>query len=162
MGTGARQMANALKRAREITIGVSLLAGAGALGGCAGGDGVELNGKIFEAIGIAGDPFAKRAEPKTQARAPLVLPPDSTKLPEPGSQPTAGAPITTGSVDSAWPRDRDAIKAADADAQRRAKEQACKDNWKERANRQSGEPDAACSGSIFSVLGDQLFGSSDK
>lgn len=155
-------MANTLKRAGGLIVGAGLLAGAAALGGCAGGDGVELNGKIFEAIGIAGDPFAKRPEPKTQARAPLVLPPDSTKLPEPGSQSTAGAPITTGSVDSAWPRDRDAIKAADADAQRRAKEQACKDNWKERANRQSGEPDASCSGSIFSVVGDQLFGSSDK
>ncbi len=162
MTAGARQMANALKRARGIIVAASLLAAAGMLGGCAGGDGVELNGKIFEAIGIAGDPFAKRAEPKTQARAPLVLPPDSTKLPEPGSQSQSGVPITTGSVDPAWPRDRDAIKAADADAQRKAKEQACKDNWKERANRQSGEADASCSGSIFSVLSDQLFGSSDK
>lgn len=157
-------MTNSLKRFRGFAAGAGLMLCAATIAGCGGGDGVELNGKIFEAVGIAGDPFAKRAEPKTQARAPLVLPPDSSKLPEPGSQQTAGAPITTGSVDSAWPRDRDAIKAADADAKKRAKDQHCKDgNWKERSKSQAGgEPDPSCSGSIFSVLNDQLFGSSEK
>lgn len=155
-------MVNTLKRARGLLVGTSLLMAASGLAGCGGTDGVELNGKIFDALGVSGDPFAKKAEPKTQARAPLVLPPDASKLPEPGSQPTAGAPITTGSVDSAWPRDRDAEKTANAEAQRRAKEQYCKDgNWKERATKQDRDVDG-CSGSLFSVLGEQLFGSSDK
>lgn len=157
-------MANSLKRLRGFAGGASLILCVATVAGCSGGDGIELNGKIFEAVGIAGDPFAKRPEPKTQARAPLVLPPDSSKLPEPGSQPTAGAPIATGSVDSSWPRDRDAIKAADAEAKKSAKEQHCKDgNWKERSKSQGGgEPDPSCTGSIFSVLGDQLFGSTNK
>lgn len=161
---GTRQMTKYLKRLQIFAVGASVVVCSASLGGCGGLDGVELNGKIFDALGVGGDPFAKRPEPKTQARAPLVLPPDASKLPEPGSQPTAGAPIVTGAVDSAWPRDRDAIKAADAEAKKQAKDNHCKDgNWKERSKQQGGgHSDSSCTGSIFSVVGDQLFGSSEK
>ena len=169
-------MASMAKRVRNRVFGAGLLVAAGLVAGCSGGDGIELNGKIFDAIGLSGDPFAKKIEPRTQARAPLVLPPDANKLPEPGATampaPVAavgapqgpGAQIVTGSVDPAWPKDRDALRATDADSKKRAQEQHCKDgNWKQKAHKEEiaadSGPAGSCSGSIFSVLGNSLFGS---
>ena len=62
-----------------------------ALGGC-GGDDVELNGKIFDAMGVSGNSPKSGKEPKMVARAPLVVPPGLDRLPEPGAQ--AGAQAT--------------------------------------------------------------------
>ncbi|KAB2913591.1 MAG: hypothetical protein F9K29_16215 [Hyphomicrobiaceae bacterium] len=57
-----------------------------ALGGCGGFDGVELNGKIFDWMGISSSALeGSRREPQLADRAPLVLPPDAKRLPEPGS-----------------------------------------------------------------------------
>jgi hypothetical protein len=138
---------------------IVLLVAASAVGlqGCAS-DGVEFNGKIFEMVGLAGDQSAKR-EPKTQARAPLVLPPDANKLPEPGAE---QAPVVTGSV-ADWPRDREAAKSKDADARRAAHKKYCEDgNWKEKAHKKDIEaaqgPDGSCSGSLFSQVGKFLQG----
>lgn len=157
-------MGSTLNRVQRLTAGMVVIAVALCLGACGGVEGVELNGKIFDALGVSGDPFAKKEEPKTQARAPLVLPPDASKLPEPGTAPTPGSQLTTGSTSQQWPNDREAQKAADANARRRAQEQFCKDgNWKQRAvkdeiNANSG-PDGQCVGSIFSVLNNSVFGS---
>lgn len=54
-----------------------------AVSGC-GYDGVQLNGKIFDVVGLSGD-GAKPAEPKLAARQPLVVPPGLDSLPPPGS-----------------------------------------------------------------------------
>ena len=54
------------------------------LGGCSPGD-VQLEGKIFEYMGVSGQPQRAR-DPKLADRAPLVLPPSLERLPEPGSQ----------------------------------------------------------------------------
>jgi hypothetical protein len=55
-----------------------------ALSGCA--EGVELNGKLFDWMGISGSAQSSRTtEPKMAERAPLVVPPSVTRLPEPGS-----------------------------------------------------------------------------
>ena len=54
------------------------------LSGCA--DGLELNGKVFDWMGVS--PAAQEArvrEPKLAERAPLVMPPNANRLPEPGS-----------------------------------------------------------------------------
>jgi hypothetical protein len=61
--------------------------------GCGAVDGVELNGKIFDWMGVSPTAQeANRREPRLADRAPLVLPPDSAPLPEPGSgQPSAVA-----------------------------------------------------------------------
>ncbi len=56
-----------------------------ALSGCAG-EGVDLNGKIFDMLGVSGAAKEGRTrEPKMADRAPLVVPPSVTRLPEPGS-----------------------------------------------------------------------------
>jgi hypothetical protein len=47
-------------------------------------EGVELNGKLFDWMGVSGSSQASR-EPKMAERAPLVVPPSVTRLPEPGS-----------------------------------------------------------------------------
>jgi hypothetical protein len=57
-----------------------------ALSGCGGFDGVELNGKVFDAIGISTASLQNsKKEPKLAERAPLVLPPNAQRLPEPGA-----------------------------------------------------------------------------
>jgi hypothetical protein len=57
------------------------------LGGCGGVDGVELNGKVFDALGIGTS--GSTEEPKLAARSPLVVPPNVERLPQPGQQPNA-------------------------------------------------------------------------
>ena len=138
-----------------------LFASAVGTAGCGGTDGVELNGKLFDAVGLSGDVLGKKPEPRTQARAPLVLPPDATRLPEPGSAPEPGA------VEQAWPRDAQQQKLAEAEARKRAHEEYCKNgNWKEKAVKDEiaadKGPDGSCQGSIFSAIGKSLGGKSGE
>lgn len=55
-----------------------------ALGSCGGIEGVELNGKVFDWLGVSAA-SQEKAEPKMADRAPLVVPPSVTRLPDPGS-----------------------------------------------------------------------------
>jgi hypothetical protein len=49
-------------------------------------DSVNLEGKIFDWMGVSGSALdEKRRDPKMAERAPLVVPPSVTRLPEPGS-----------------------------------------------------------------------------
>lgn len=55
------------------------------LGGCS--DGLEVNGKLFDLMGISSSAVEQsKREPQVAARAPLVLPPNSNRLPAPGSE----------------------------------------------------------------------------
>ena len=55
------------------------------LGGCS--DGLEVNGKLFDWMGISTSALEQsKREPQVAARAPLVLPPNSNRLPAPGSE----------------------------------------------------------------------------
>ena len=54
-----------------------------AVGGCSMDD-VELNGGVFDALGVGGNQ-PKSAEPKLAARTPLVVPPSTASLPAPGT-----------------------------------------------------------------------------
>ena len=55
------------------------------LGGCS--DGLEVNGKLFDWMGISSSAMEQsKREPQVAARAPLVLPPTSNRLPAPGSE----------------------------------------------------------------------------
>ena len=137
-----------------------LFAAAG-LSGCGGVDGIELNGKIFDAVGLSGDAF-KKTEPRTEARAPLVLPPNASRLPEPGAAPQ---PVTASIAQdsAAWPRDPEQIKKADAEAKKLAHEKYCKEgNWKQKATKdETAAAEAAsgtCGNSLFSVVSDALIG----
>ena len=155
-------MTIALRRVRGSVFAAAVLAIAAGLSGCGGFDGVELNGKLFDALGVSGDTSGKRSEPKTQARAPLVIPPDATRLPEPGSVQVP----TSATADQAWPKDREAQRIADADAKKRAQEAHCRDgNWKQKAMKDdigaAAGPNGSCNNSIFSVLGKSILGSDD-
>src|SRR5215216_6292643 len=60
-----------------------------AVAGCGGVDGLDLNGKVFDWMGVSPSAMAKSSqEPQVAARTPLVLPPDTGRLPEPGSEQT--------------------------------------------------------------------------
>jgi hypothetical protein len=129
------------------------------LAGCGGVDGVQFEGKLFEAAGLTGALGGKRVEPKTNVRAPLVLPPATERLPEPG-QYAAAPPVAP---DPAWPNDPDKTKASSDAIKKAEQERFCKDgNWKERAIGDELEarrgPHGDCTGNIFSTLGKSLFG----
>ena len=67
-----------------------------ALGGCGG---IEFQGKVFDYMGLSGN--MKREDVRMSDRAPLVLPPDTKRLPAPGAAP----------IDRAdWPVDSDAAR----------------------------------------------------
>jgi hypothetical protein len=127
-----------------------------ALPGC-GIDGVELNGKIFDALGVSTSALGPKPEPKLAQRAPLVLPPDPNKLPEPGS---AEAPAI---ADANWPKDREQQRIASAAEAKRKQDEYCRDgNWKEKAMGDEAAaaaagPSGSC-GSIFSAISKGLFG----
>lgn len=151
-------MTNGLPKARSSIARVAALSVALAFSGCGGIDGVELNGKVFEAVGLTGALGGKRVEPKTQARAPLVLPPAAERLPEPDA--LAATPVAA--ADPAWPNDPDKRRASSEEAKKQAQAQHCRDgNWKEKAMGDevgaAHGPSGQC-GSIFSVLGKSLFG----
>lgn len=70
---------------RRIARRATALASAGCavvLAACSAGD-VELNGKVFDAMGMTANKQSGK-DPKMAARAPIVLPPSLDKLPEPG------------------------------------------------------------------------------
>ena len=94
--------------------------------GCSGIDGVELQGGVFEAMGIAGDLTKKKAEPKLAKRNGLVVPPDINALPAPGSG-QSGTPAA-----QSWPQDPEQLKIAKADLEKRRAAKYCaeKDWWK--------------------------------
>ena len=95
------------------------------LSGCA--DGVDLNGKIFDVMGISPSAMdARRSEPQVAERAPLVMPPDSRLLPAPGSGQTPAAQL--------WPDDPEARKLTEAQERERLHAAYCRGDvqWKER------------------------------
>src|SRR5262245_23900325 len=72
-----------LHRNRTALAAVAFAVMAVALGGC---DSVALEGKVFDWMGISGSAMdEKRRDPQMADRAPLVVPPNVSRLPEPGS-----------------------------------------------------------------------------
>lgn len=97
--------------------------------GCA--DGVELNGKVFDMIGVSpAAQEARRTEPRLAERAPLVLPPDVSRLPEPGSDAAPAA------AQVAWPDDPEQRRVREAQERERLHLAYCRGDaqWKERAH----------------------------
>jgi hypothetical protein len=112
----------------HATAAFLIAAGVG-LSGCGGVDGVELNGAMFDWMGVSPSAqAARRNEPAIADRAPLVIPPDVNKLPPPGSgqQPA---------VAMAWPDDPEARKSREASERHRLHMAYCSGEiqWKERA-----------------------------
>lgn len=121
-----------------------------ALPGCGFGD-VEFNGAVFEYMGLANN--GKTAEePKLPPRAGIVLPPNTDRLPEPGSTEVA-APA----AGEAWPVDPEQSKVAAAEELDRKHEAFCREAlWKARAQGhtdvQITGPKGSCNPSILRNL----------
>lgn len=89
---------------------------AAALSGCGGIDGVELNGGVFDALGVSPNSQGPKGEPKMANRPGIVLPPNLERLPSPET-------ATADSGQQAWPKDPDQQKklaAANLDKQHEA------------------------------------------
>ena len=115
---------------RTTRLGRAMAAVAAALALSACADGLELNGKIFDTMGISSAALdAKRTEPKLAERAPLVMPPDASRLPEPGS---GQAPAI---AQASWPDDPEARKARADEERKRLHAAYCRGDiqWKEKA-----------------------------
>jgi hypothetical protein len=123
------------------------------LAGCGGIDGVELNGKIFDALGVSSSSQTK-SEPQMAERAPLIVPPSVTRLPEPGSGQSA-------SQDVAALSDPELRKEAAAKERQRLHEAYCRGEiqWKDKVYKAGDaaaprSPYGACG--IFGVVTDNL------
>jgi hypothetical protein len=139
---------------RRMKVGLAIvISGAALLGGCA--DGVEINSKLLDSVGLSTAALSGRsAEPRVPQRAPLVMPPSTQKLPEPGGSPPPPPEVA---ANGAWPKDKDQERAASVKDKARQQAQYCRDgNWKERAIDQdfggTQGPQGQC-GTIFSVIG---------
>ena len=122
---------------------------AAGLSGC-GYDGVDLNGKIFDAVGI-GTGSIKSTEPKLAARQPLVVPPGLDTLPPPGSGGAEQPPL-------AAIQDPDTKKKiTQADLERQQAEY-CKKNYDDAQARGDSSADSvagplgSCHPSVFSAV----------
>lgn len=137
-----------LRPARRVAAALALSA---LLSGCGGVDGVELNGAVFDYLGVSGSSQAKKGEPRVAARSGLVLPPDLEKLPEPGSAEAGAQP------QEAWPVDADQKRVADTAALDRKHDEFCRDAlWKAKVRGATEEliqgPKGPCNPSVFRSL----------
>lgn len=124
-----------------------------ALGGCSSGD-FELNGKIFDALGVSSASQSTRKEPRMAARPGLVLPPNPEALPDPSA-----VPVPVVALDNpSWPKDPDDARRDAASDSARKQEEFCKKdgNWREKSMRDevasTSGPGGNCSGNIFSAI----------
>ena len=91
---------------------------AGALAGCAGAD-VQIDAPILEAAGI--NLVSKPPpEPDLEEKPPLVVPPDTQRLPKPGERQVAAA-------EEQWPEDPDKIAAKKAKKAEKERKRYCRE-----------------------------------
>ncbi len=74
----------ALKTIGKTALLAALVLALPGLAGCSMDD-VQLNGKVFDAMGMNTTGSVKKDDPKIAAREPLVVPPGLDSLPPPGS-----------------------------------------------------------------------------
>lgn len=89
---------------------MSLLACTALLGGCGGG--VELEGKVFDYAGLSGNLGGPKADPTMSARAPLMVPPDTNRLPTP----TESRSVAAARQD--WPDDPEKVRVREVEQQK--------------------------------------------
>ncbi len=114
-------MTGLFKAIRSIATALGLTAVL-ALAGC-GYDGVELNGKIFDVMGVSGK--GNTTEPTMANRTGLVVPPNVQALPPPGSQPNAAA------ADVAALQDPDRLQNVSMEEKRRQQAAYCKVHYED-------------------------------
>lgn len=142
-----------IRKACAARSALHVLAGIAAvsLAGCGGFDGVQLNGKIFDAMGVSGE-GTKSGEPKMAQRTGLVVPPSTEALPVPGSRPDADA------ADVASLQDPDKLAVVSEAEKQRQQAEYCKKNYEEAMQRGDGNADLAtgplgpCRGSVLTAV----------
>jgi hypothetical protein len=149
-----------LKLARKSSLVAMASAAALSLAGCGGIDGVQLNGKVFDAVGLNGS-SGPQGDPKMAVRQPLVMPPGLQALPPPGSgkaeQPTL--------ADIQDPDKK--LKVSQADLEQKQAE-FCKKNYEEPMSRGDDSgisaqgPLGSCNKSIFTAVQKWTTGSTRK
>jgi hypothetical protein len=113
-----------MRRTRTLNVPRLIMATmlAAFVGGCSMDD-VELNGGVFNALGI-GSNQEKSAEPKLAERTPLVVPPTTARLPTPGEAPESLAVDVTASIN-----DPDRAAVVDKNALQRQQDEYCRTNY---------------------------------
>ena len=134
------------------------LAATAVVSACSGFDGVELQGGVFDALGLSGSGQKKLADVKVEPRPGLVLPPSTDKLPEP----VAGAGAAAPPPGEAWPVDPEDRRVAQrADLDRRHKEYCERALQNQRMRGESGVvmgPKGNCQPGLFGSLGTLIEG----
>lgn len=132
----------------------ALAAAAAALGACSAGD-VELNGKVFNAIGSLTGNGGANQDVKLAARPGIVQPPNLQNLPPPGSEKAPEGQL-------ADIRDADTPKSVDKTALKAEQDAYCKEHYdvpKARGDDTTADaavgPMGPCRKSALSLLGDQ-------
>lgn len=105
-----------IKAALFALLGASLAT----VSGC-GVDDVQLNGKVFDVVGLSGS-GAKSKEPKMAVRQPLVVPPGLDSLPPPGSE--KGAEPSLADI-----QDPDKLKKVSEADKQKQQDDYCKANY---------------------------------
>lgn len=119
------------------------------LAGCAADD-VELNGKLFDAVGL--NQKSKTTEPKMVSRAPLVMPPNPERVPEPGLPPEGQA------ADVAALADPDTVKKTNQAELERQQAEYCKVHYELAKAHGDNDADQAtgplglCRGSVLTAI----------
>lgn len=140
-----------------VVVGLCVSSAIGLTGCSAGDTGVELNGKIFDAVGLSGT-GKKKSEPKLAERAPLVPPSRVDVLPAPGETQTAAAHM-------AWPNDPDKRRAAEARQAKQVLDKECSDPMLGRPEHERTERDAKCAeakGGLLSMATSWMTGKSSQ
>jgi hypothetical protein len=109
-----------LKSIGKAALPAILAVSVAGLGGC-GADDVQLNGKIFDVMGLNTTGSVHKGDPKMAAREPLVIPPND-QLPPPGSG-------QTGTTALAGINDPDAQKKASKADLVRQQEEYCREHY---------------------------------
>lgn len=145
-------MANSLisRLIRACALAVLALPLAVSLAGCSADD-IELNGKIFDAVGLNSG-STKSAEPKMKERAGLVMPPSLDRIPEPGTPGEAAA------NEVASLNDPDKVATVSRKELERQQAEYCKVNYEMAKARGDNDADQAtgplgpCRGSVLSAI----------
>lgn len=134
----------------KTAVRVAVVSAAVLLSGC-GMDDIQLNGKIFDAVGLNSTGSVKK-EPTIAARAPLVVPPSTEQLPQPGSGAAQDAAGIAGVVDA------DARKQVSQSDLQRQQADYCRVHYDEAKMRGDNDADLAegplgpCRNSVFSAI----------
>lgn len=121
----------------RLTVAASALSACLGLAGCGAGD-VELNGKVFDALGVSSATQTKSGDPKVVARNGLVMPPSTGALPVPGSGPPPEA-----EADLAFINDPDRKKTVDKEELARRQADYCKVHYEQAKARGDSAADNA-------------------